>query len=37
MVNALALDIIDIPYKIYPGSFPDWISYDDNKIATGEE
>lgn len=37
MVNALALDTIDIPYKIYPGSFSDWISYDDNKIATGEE
>lgn len=37
MVNALALDKIDIPYKIYPGSYSDWISYDDNKIATGEE
>ncbi|MEG0249701.1 MAG: rhodanese-like domain-containing protein [Peptostreptococcus sp.] len=37
MVNALALDIIDMPYKIYPGSFSDWTSYDDNKIATGEE
>lgn len=37
MVNALALDIIDIPYKIYPGSYSDWISYDNNKIATGEE
>ncbi|WP_101772936.1 sulfurtransferase [Peptostreptococcus faecalis] len=37
MVNALALDKIGIPYKIYPGSFSDWISYDSNKIATGEE
>ena len=37
MVNALALDKIGIPYKIYPGSYSDWISYDENKIATGEE
>nr|WP_314277865.1 sulfurtransferase [uncultured Peptostreptococcus sp.] len=37
MVNALALDKLEIPYKIYPGSYSDWISYDDNKIATGEE
>lgn len=37
MVNALALDIAEIPYKIYPGSFSDWISYNDNQIATGDE
>lgn len=37
MVNALALDKIGIPYKIYPGSFSDWISYDDNKIVTEKE
>lgn len=37
MVNALALDIIDKPYKIYPGSFSDWISYDENKIETKDE
>ena len=37
MVNALALDKIGIPYKIYPGSYSDWISYDENKIATGQE
>lgn len=37
MVNALALDIAEIPYKIYPGSYSDWISYDDNDIMTGEE
>lgn len=36
MVNALALDKVGIEYKIYPGSFSDWISYDDNKIATSE-
>lgn len=37
MVNALALDKAGINYKIYPGSFSDWISYDDNKVATGHE
>lgn len=37
MVNALALDIIDRPYKIYPGSFSDWISYEENKIETKDE
>ena len=36
-VNALALDKLNIPYKIYPGSYSDWISYEDNDIATGEE
>lgn len=36
-VNALALDKIGIPYKVYPGSFSDWISYDDNEIETKEE
>lgn len=37
MVNALALDKIDVDYKIYPGSFSDWISYPENEIAVGEE
>lgn len=37
MVNALAFEKVGIPYKIYPGSYSDWISYDDNKIMTGEE
>ena len=37
MVNALALDIAGIPYRIYPGSYSDWISYEDNDIKTGEE
>lgn len=37
MVNALALDKIGIEYKIYPGSFSDWISYPENEIKTGEE
>lgn len=37
MVNALALDKLGIDYKIYPGSFSDWISYDENEVMTGEE
>lgn len=37
MVNALALDKCGIDYKIYRGSYSDWISYDDNEIKTGEE
>lgn len=37
MVNALALDKLGIEYKIYPGSYSDWISYDENEIKTGEE
>ncbi|MDD7363656.1 MAG: sulfurtransferase [Firmicutes bacterium] len=36
-VNALALDKIGRSYKIYPGSFSDWISYEDNEIRTEEE
>ena len=36
-VNGLALRQFDVPHKIYPGSFSDWISYDENKIMTGEE
>lgn len=36
-VNSLALREIDIPHKIYVGSFSDWISYDDNEIKTGQE
>jgi len=37
MVNALALDKVGIKYKVYPGSYSDWISYKDNKIMTGQE
>lgn len=37
MVNALALDKIKIPYKIYPGSYSDWVSYEDCKVETIEE
>lgn len=37
MVNALALDLIGQEYKIYPGSFSDWISYEENKVNTEEE
>ncbi|WP_077727532.1 sulfurtransferase, partial [Clostridioides difficile] len=36
-VNSLALRELDIPHKIYIGSFSDWISYDDNEIKTGQE
>lgn len=32
--NSLALTEIGIKHKVYPGSFSDWISYDDNKIDT---
>ncbi|MDU1175900.1 sulfurtransferase [Peptostreptococcus anaerobius] len=37
MVNALALDKLGIDYKVYPGSYSDWISYQDNDIMTGQE
>ncbi len=37
MVNTLALEKIGIPYKYYPGSYSDWISYEENEIKTGEE
>lgn len=37
MVNALALDKVGIDYKVYPGSYSDWISYQDNDIMTGQE
>lgn len=37
MVNALALDKIGVDYKVYPGSYSDWISYSDNEIMTGQE
>lgn len=36
-VNGLALKQLGVPHKIYPGSFSDWISYDENEIMTGEE
>lgn len=32
--NSLALTEVGIKHKIYPGSFSDWISYDDNKVDT---
>lgn len=32
--NALALSILNIKYKIYAGSFSDWISYDENEVET---
>ena len=31
---SLALNEIEIPYKSYTGSFSDWISYDENQVAT---
>ena len=31
---SLALNEIEIPYKFYTGSFSDWISYDENQVAT---
>lgn len=31
---SLALDEINIPHKLYGGSFSDWISYDENEVAT---
>lgn len=37
MVNTLALEKIGISYKYYPGSYSDWISYEENEIKTGEE
>ena len=37
MVNALALDKVGIDYKVYPGSYSDWISYQDNDIMIGQE
>ena len=30
--NSLALSEIGIEHKVYPGSFSDWISYDDNQV-----
>ena len=36
-VNALALEMCGIDFKIYPGSYSDWISYDENDIKTGDE
>lgn len=32
--NSLALTEVGIKHKVYPGSFSDWISYDDNKVDT---
>ena len=31
---SLALNVIEIPYKFYTGSISDWISYDENQVAT---
>ena len=36
-VNSLALRQFDVPHKIYPGSFSDWITYEGNEIKTGNE
>ncbi|MCC0761920.1 sulfurtransferase [Clostridioides sp. ES-S-0006-03] len=36
-VNSLALRELNMPHKIYVGSFSDWISYDDNEVKTGQE
>ena len=36
-VNGLALKQFDVPHKIYPGSFSDWITYEGNEIKTGNE
>ena len=36
-VDSLALRELDIPHKIYIGSFSDWISYEGNSIMVGEE
>lgn len=30
--NSLALSEADIKHKVYPGSFSDWISYEDNDV-----
>lgn len=36
--NVLALKMAGFTnVKLYPGSYSDWISYDDNEIVTGEE
>lgn len=32
--NSLALTEVGIKHKVYPGSFSDWISYDDNEVDT---
>lgn len=36
-VNGLALAQLDIPYKLYVGSYSDWLSYPENEIKTGDE
>lgn len=35
--NSLALSEVGICHKVYPGSFSDWISYDENEISTLSE
>ena len=32
--NSLALSEVGIEHKVYPGSFSDWISYDENEIVS---
>lgn len=36
-VNVLILEEMGIESKLYAGSWSDWISYDDNPVAVGEE
>jgi thiosulfate/3-mercaptopyruvate sulfurtransferase len=35
--NFAALDELGLKPKLYLGSWSDWVSYDDNPVATGEE
>lgn len=35
-INGIALDALNIPFKLYVGSWSDYISYAENKIAIGQ-
>ena len=35
-VPYLLMDEIGLEPKMYPGSFSDWISYDENEVVMGE-
>lgn len=35
-VNYILMDEIGLVPKMYPGSFSDWISYDENEVAVGD-